>query len=75
LLGTSATLSSNYTASISTGVRKNKVEVTNDQGIGVKSSFSIAVTTVSNPSIAGIQFATVVTSLMGWRNNESDTIL
>jgi len=75
LLGTSATLTSNYTAPTSAGVRKNTVEVTNDQGIGVKSSFSIAVSTVSNPNIAGIQFAPVVTSLVGWRDNESNTIL
>ncbi|MDG2197745.1 MAG: hypothetical protein P8O70_12840, partial [SAR324 cluster bacterium] len=75
LLGTSATLTSNYTAPISAGVRKNTVQVTNSQGIGVKSSFSIAVSTVSNPNIAGIQFSPVVTSLTGWRDNASSTIL
>ncbi len=75
LLGTSATLTSNYTAPISAGIRKNTVQVTNSQGIGVKSSFSIAVSTVSNPNIAGIQFSPVVTSLVGWRDNESNTIL
>ena len=75
MLGTSATLSSDYTAPPAAGVRKSTVEITNEQGIGVKSSFSILVTTVSNPSIAGIQFSPVVTSLVGWRDNDSGSIL
>ena len=75
MLGTSATLSSDYTSPPAAGVRKSTVEITNEQGIGVKSSFSILVTTVSNPSIAGIQFSPVVTSLVGWRDNDSGSIL
>ena len=75
MLGTSATLSSDYIAPPAAGVRKSTVEITNEQGIGVKSSFSILVTTVSNPSIAGIQFSPVVSSLVGWRDNDSGSIL
>ncbi len=75
LLGTSATLSSTYFAPVSAGQRTNTVSVKNQQGVGVKSSFSIGVTVVGGASISGIQFSPVVTSLVGWRDNDTDSIL